>query len=152
MVSSSAGNWTVRGTTFLVWGLAAASVVYWGLKLSASSTVMPPVGGGARQAVPADPMVVARLMGYAPGAQGAAVAAAAPPLSSRFSLVGVVADREQQGAALISVEGRPARTYRVGSRVDEGLLLQSVQGRRAVLAASVDGPAAVTLEMPPLQR
>src|SRR4051794_18013137 len=112
MVSSSAGNWTVRGTTFLVWALAAASAAYWGLKLSASSSVLPPVAGAARQAAPADPMAVARLMGYAPNSQQPAVAAAAP-LSSRFSLVGVVADRAQQGAALISVEGRPARTYRV---------------------------------------
>jgi general secretion pathway protein C len=95
--------------------------------------------------------MVARLLGQV---QGNAAAAAAPPsLSSRFNLVGVVADRSQQGAALIAVDGRPAKPFRVGSVVDEGLVLQSVQPRRAVLAASATGPAAVTLELaPPQQR
>lgn len=148
MVSSSTGNATVRAVTFLLWAGAAASAAYWGLKISASSPVPPAVAAGIRQPGPVDPAVVARLMGATPGTPVAGSAApAAAPLSSRFALVGVVADRSSQGAALIAVDGRPARPYRVGSRVDDGLVLQSVQGRRAVLAASADGPAAVTLEM-----
>jgi general secretion pathway protein C len=66
--------------------------------------------------------------------------------------VGVVSDRSQQGAALIVVDGKPARPYRVGSQVDEGLVLQSVQARRAVLASSANGPAVLTLELPAAQR
>jgi general secretion pathway protein C len=69
-------------------------------------------------------------------------------LSSRFNLIGVVADRSQHGAALIAVDGRPAKPYRVGSAIDEGLVLQSVAPRSAVLAASPSGPPVVTLEMP----
>jgi general secretion pathway protein C len=72
----------------------------------------------------------------------------APSLSSRFNLIGVVANRSQHGAALIAVDGRPAKPYRVGSAIDEGLVLQSVAPRRAVLAASTSGPPLVTLEMP----
>jgi len=148
MVSSSASNWTVRGVTFLVWAAAAASAAYWALKLGNPSVPAVVAPAATRQGGTGDPMAIARLLGHsAPSGAGTPVAAA--PTSSRFSLVGVVAGRSEQGAALIAVDGRPPRPYRVGSRVDEGLVLQSVQPRRAVLAASPDGPPVVTLEMPP---
>ena len=138
----------VKGVTFGVWALAAASAVFWGLKLSSGAATAPVAAPALRQAGPGDPAAVARLLGQtaAPAPVGTA-APAAPPLASRFSLLGVVADRSRQGAALIAVEGRAARPYRVGSHVGEGLVLQSVQPRRAVLAASMDGPAVVTLEL-----
>jgi general secretion pathway protein C len=78
----------------------------------------------------------------------AAGPAPAVPLATRFSLLGVVSDAGGQGAALISVDGRPAKPFRVGSQVDEGIVLQSVQGRSAVLAASRIGPPLATLELP----
>ena len=148
MVSMTHSRWTVAGATFVVWALVAASAVAWGLKSSRRAT------GPAADLVPArtptsDPAVVARLLGSSP-----TVAAAAPvaSLSSRFVLTGVVASRSHQGAALIAVDGRPAKPFRVGTAVDEGLLLQSVESRRAVLAASAQGPAVLTLELPPLRR
>jgi general secretion pathway protein C len=69
-------------------------------------------------------------------------------LSSRFTLMGVVASRSNKGAALIAVDGRPAKPFRVGAAIDEGLVLQSVEARRATLAASPEGPAVLTLELP----
>lgn len=152
MVSSSPGNWTVRGVTLLVWAAAAASVAYWGLRLSSEAATGPTVVPAARQAGPVDPAVVARLLGHSNTVAAGPAAPAAAPMSSRFNLVGVVADRSQHGAALIAVDGRPAKPFRVGSRVDEGLVLQSVQPRRAVLAASLEGPAVVMLDMPVQQR
>ena len=53
------------------------------------------------------------------------------------------------GAALISLDGKPARPFRVGAQVDSGLVLQSLGPRQASLGASVDGPTTVRLEMPP---
>jgi len=146
MVRMSGSNWTVRAVTLLLWAAAAASAVAWGLKLSAPTSQGPGAASAYRAPAPTDPALVARLLGQTQG--NAPASAAAPPLSSRFSLVGVVADRSQQGAALIAVDGRPAKPFRVGSAVDEGLLLQSVQPRRAVLAATMAGPAVVTLELP----
>jgi general secretion pathway protein C len=67
-------------------------------------------------------------------------------------LLGVLADRQQGGAALIAVDGKAAKPYRVGATVDGNLVLQSVAGRHAVLAESVDGPAQITLELPPLSK
>jgi general secretion pathway protein C len=150
MVSNTAGNWTVRGVTFLLWAAAVASAVYWGLKLSSAGAQGSPIAASTRPVAPADPAAVARLLGHTAGP--VAAGPSAPPLASRFNLLGVVADRAQHGAALIAVDGRPAKPFRVGSTVDEGLVLQSVQSRRATLGASLQGPAVVTLELPPLQR
>lgn len=149
MVSNSHSSWTVRSTTFLLWALAAGAAVYWGLKLSTSSVPSPSVAAATRAAPPADPAAVARLLGYVPTAAAAAPVAS---LASRFSLVGVVAASSRDGAALIAVDGRPAKPFRVGSNVDAGLVLQAVEPRRAVLASNAQGPAVLTLELPVLAR
>jgi general secretion pathway protein C len=148
MVSFLQSRWAVAGSTFVLWALVAASVVYWGLKL---------IGGGEaaiaplspRSAAPADPVAVARLLGASPKLPQAP---SVPNLASRFSLVGVVASRARDGAALIAVDGKPPKPFRVGAPVDEGLVLQSVEARRAQLAASMQGPAVLTLELPPLRK
>lgn len=147
MVSDRAASWTVRGVTFVVWAAAAASAAYWIMKFAGSDPSVPRVAAASRQAPAADPVAVARLLGQVSGAPaGAAVAQPSGP--ARLQLVGVVADRSQRGAALIAVDGKPPKPFRVGVRVDEGLVLQSVQARKAVLGPSVDGPASITLELP----
>ena len=135
----------VRGVTFALWALAAAGAVYWGLKLGGGgrSVAVPEV---APRAVPAaDPAAIAALLGSTPAA------AAVPqmtPLATRFQLLGVVAGVSSgDGAAVISVDGRPARSFRVGASIDQGVVLHSVQGRRAVLADG-NGGELVTLELP----
>jgi general secretion pathway protein C len=80
------------------------------------------------------------LLGSSPGAL-AAPAAPVPALASRFQLLGVAAgERSGGGAAVISVDGKPARSYRVGSTLEEGLVLQSVRGRQAVIASREGQP------------
>jgi general secretion pathway protein C len=146
MLTAPPSRWTVQGLTFLLWGLAAASAAYWGLKLSAPAVQGPPVAAAGRSAVAPDPAAISRLL----GATAVAAAAPAPTLASRFALVGVVADRSGTGVALISVDGKPAKPFRVGTAIEDNLVLQSVQGRRAVLGTG--GQAALTLELPPLRR
>ncbi len=149
MATTVQSRWAVRLATLLVWSVAAASCVYWGLRLTPrvpAAAVAAPV----RAPTPVDPAAVARLLGATPMAQ--AVAAPVSSLASRFNLLGVVAAQSRRGAALIAVDGRPARPFRVGTSIDEGLVLKSVEGRRAVLAASLDGPAVLTLELPPLKQ
>jgi len=55
---------------------------------------------------------------------------------------------QESGAALIAVDGKPAKPYRVGAVVADGLVLQSTQGRRVNLGASMDGPQTLVLELP----
>jgi len=133
----------VRLATLGLWALAAASLAYWGLRLSAS-----PEGVGVPAAVPTvpapDAQAMARLLGALPAQ--APVAASA---SSRFALVGVLAGRTSGGgAALIAIDGKPARPFRAGATVDSGLVLQSLGPRQAYLGATAGGPATLTLEMP----
>jgi general secretion pathway protein C len=144
MVSDLPSRWSVAVPTFVLWALVAASAVYWGLKL-ASAPSGPTAAAVLRAPAPADPAAVARLLGSSPTVSAAAPAPAAP---TRFILVGVVAGRSHGGAALISVDGKPAKPFRVGTAVDEGLVLQSVDPRRALLGASATGPATLTLELP----
>lgn len=143
MVSNPGNRWAVAGGTFALWGLVAASAVYWGLKLS-SAGASGPIAPPATSAAAADPAAVARLLGAAPAAAAAPVAS----LSSRFALLGIVAEADGGGAALISVDGKPPKPYRVGAQLDEGLVLQSVQPRRAAMGAAMSGPPSLTLELP----
>lgn len=150
MATTVQSRWPPRLATLALWLLAAGSGVYWGLRIapqSSSAAVAAPI----RAPLAVDPAAVARLLGANPVA---ASPGALPTVSmaSRFNLLGVVAARSRRGAALIAVDGKPARPYRVGSSVDEGLVLQSVEGRRAVLSASAGGPAVLTLELPPLKQ
>ncbi len=134
----------LRGGTFLLWAGAAGCAVFWGLRLAgpAGGAVVAPVDLGAP--VAADPAAVARLLGATSGPLAVAAPAAA---ASRFTLIGVLAGRQNGGAALIAVDGKPARPVRVGGTLEEGLVLQSLSGHRAVLGADRDGPATLTLDI-----
>jgi general secretion pathway protein C len=146
MVTNLQSRWAVAGATFILWALVAGSAVFWGLKMSARSAVVPTAPVAGCSPVAADPAAVAKLLGAGPATAG--TAPAAPSLASRLALVGVVASATQHGAALISIDGKPAKPFRVGSTIEEGLVLQSVQARRATLGANANGPSAVTLELP----
>ena len=146
MLTLPPATWTVRGATLALWALAAASVVFWALKLGGNASPVRAPLPAARAVVPPEPGAIARLLG---GSPAVATAAAQPTLASRFQLVGVVAgERSGAGAAVISVDGRPARPYRVGSSLDQGLVLQSVRGRTASIASSMSTQPLVTLELP----
>ena len=129
------------------WALAAASTAYWGLRLLARPPVFTTTPVTVSVPVPPDPIIVARLLG--------ATAAQAVPqasLASRFTLLGVVAGAPGGAAALIVVDGSPAKPFRVGGMIEEGLVLQSASARQATLGQSRDSPALVTLDMPPLSK
>ena len=138
--------WWLRIATLLVAGAAAASAAYWMLKWTtpAAAPPSPPVVFSMRQP---DPQGVARLL----GGGGHAALSAAPDPASRFKLTGVVANRSHGGYALISIDGKPSLNYRVGAAVDGNLLLQSVTKRSARLAARLDAPTSLTLELPALK-
>ena len=138
-------RWPSAAATTAVWALAAASLVFWGLRLAAPSDALaPPTVAGTPPAA-LDPAAVAQVLG-AVSTQAAAVAM--PDAASRFVLLGVVADAGQQGAALIAVDGKPPRPFRVGAPVAEGYVLQSLGPRAATFGASVNSAAAFTLQLP----
>lgn len=111
--------------------------------MSPSDAIAPPPVTTVTPAA-VDTSAIAQLL----GAVQAQEAAAAPEAASRFSLLGVIADTDQQGAALIAVDGKPPRPFRVGAKVVDGFVLQSVGTRAAMLGASLDSDAALTLQLP----
>ncbi len=152
MISNPQSPWLPRLAAFAMAAAAAASAVYWGLKWPAQAVNTTAAPLAPQEAPATDPMALARALGgglAAPAAQAAPVASVA---ASRLTLVGVVATRNQAGTALISIDGKPARPYRVGAKVEEGLVLQSVGPRRASLSASVNGPPSMTIELPLLAK
>lgn len=53
------------------------------------------------------------------------------------------------GVALISIDGKPPRAFRVGTRLEDGLVLQNV-GLRSASIGPAQGEPQVKLELPPL--
>jgi general secretion pathway protein C len=134
--------------TLVVWVLVALSLAYWALKVAAGSRAPRDLPVAAAPQPATDPLAVGRLLGAV--AQPAAVQQQVN-VASRFSLLGVVAGSPGGGAALIAVDGQPAKPFRVGSPVDQNLFVQSANGRQVKLAASQNDPAAIVLELPPLK-
>jgi general secretion pathway protein C len=141
----SAARWHAPVATTGLWALAAGAAVFWGLRLASPADPVAAAAALPRAAVSADADAIARLFGALPAEQ---VTPEAPAAASRFALSGVVADPSNQGAALISIDGKPPRPFRVGSRVGDSYVLQSVDVRAATLGAQADGPAAFTLQLP----
>ena len=131
--------------TTALWALAFGSVVFWGLRLSAPAAGAPFPPASRPMAAAPDVNSLARALGALPDAGPAAAA----PAASRFTLLGVLAGSTHAGAALIAVDGEPAKPFRVGSTVSPGFVLESVAPRRVVLGrgdgASRSSP--LTVEM-----
>lgn len=143
---------SARVIAFVLWAAVAACLTYWALRIG---TTAPPLPASVQPVSTA--MVlhgdVQRLFASAKPVEIAA-APTAPALASRFKLIGVMAPRAgqgdaAQGLALIAVDGKPPRPFRVGAPLDAGLVLQSVATRAATLGPA-QGAAAVKLELPPL--
>jgi general secretion pathway protein C len=138
-------------SAFVIWAMLAASAMFWALRLSVTAPAAPaytvPVGDTAM--LRGD---LTRLFGSAATAPTAA--APVPQAASRYRLVGVVAPLpnapQGNGIAAISIDGKPARPFRVGSKVEGDLQLRSVTRRGADLGPA-DGSTGFTLELPPRQ-
>lgn len=140
---STSSRVVLPAASLLVWGAVAFSAVTWGLRWSATGESTSNATAAAQALPEVDASAAARSLGAAP-----VQAAAAPTLASRFQLQGVMAGGPDAGAALIAVDGKPAKPYRVGAVVADGLVLQSAQGRHVNLGAAVDGPQTLVLELP----
>ena len=146
---------TLRLVAFVIWAAVAASAMFWLLRLGASSPAAPAHTVAAGAAAPARGDLT-RVFGAAPvrDASGANLVIETP-LSARFKLLGVAAPRQggdRNGLALIAVDGKPARSYAVGSAVDGDMLLQAVHARGAAPQVTLELPAlppAATGSLPP---
>ena len=121
--------------TFCVWLVAIGSAAYWVLHMQSGRTGSNlPATTIAKVELP-DAASLARIL-------GATAPQAATPVraSSRFTLKGVVSGALGKEAALIVIDDKPARAFRVGSAIEDGLILQSATARKVTLSATPDGP------------
>jgi general secretion pathway protein C len=142
-VFSASSRVVLPAASLLVWGAVAFSAVTWGLRWPATDQVSSNTIAAVQASPEVDVSAAARSLGAAP-----VQAVAVPTLASRFQLQGVMAGGPDAGAALISVDGKPAKPFRVGAVVADGLVLQSAQGRRISLGAAMDGPQTLVLDLP----
>ena len=140
---------TARLCAFVIWAAVAASAVFWSLRLWVRAPTAP-AGASSVEATSAARGDLTRLFGAAP-LQPVALAPPPPAESSRYRLTGVMAPRPSGswGVALVAVDGKPPRAYKVGARVEGEVLLRSVSLRSATFGAA-GSPASFTLDMPPL--
>lgn len=144
MVTNSLHIWRVRAGTFILWAAAGACLVFWALRLATPAGASM-VAVAALAPVSVDQQALAQVLGAGP----ALAPAQAPAAPSRYSLQGLLAGRDSgRGAAVITVNGQPAKAFAVGAQVDQGLVLQSVGVQQARLGPSHQGEATVTLELP----
>ncbi len=134
----------------MTWALVAAAALFWGLRLFVNAPTVPS-GTPVAAIGPAVHGDLTRLLGADPPPQVVA-AAAEPAPDARFQLIGVVTPRAQsaarEGVALIAVDGKPARAYRVGAVIEGQTILKSVAARGAMLGPR-DGAPQVTLNLAP---
>ncbi len=133
-----------------MWAVAACTAVAWLLNLVSSGRPVP------SYAVAVDTTAsprgdLTRLLGAAPAVVETPVSAVRA--DARFALVGLVAAPSPaavgQSVAVIAVDGRPARAYRVGAAVDDQTVVLAVRAR-AVDLGPRGGPLTTTLELAPL--
>ena len=147
----SASRWGVRLATLAVWAALVCAITYWVLQwpradaVRADQTAALSVAGDELATTSPTPAAMGRALG-AP--LGASERAAAPSLSTRLSLQGVVRAGSHDGAALIVVDGKPARSVRVGMEVEPGLYLLALEPRRASLGPDPRGGESLSLELP----
>ncbi|MBL8342794.1 MAG: hypothetical protein JNL30_15105 [Rubrivivax sp.] len=145
---------SARWVTFLVWAVVAASAAAWGLKLFVTAPGAPPqVAVAGQSQLPRGD--VTRVLGAdapPPVDPTAGETLAGAPADARFQLVGVVAPRGSEtargGVALIAVDGKPAKAFRIGAVVEGDNVVQAIRARGADLGP-LGGKVVVALNIPP---
>ena len=138
-----------RLSAFVIWSFVAATAVFWGLRFVVHAPQVPAHAVAVDRSAP--------VRGDLSRLFGAQVARAEEKSAApaRFKLIGVMAPKSRlpegsgdYGLALIAVDGKPARAYAVGARLDNDLVLQSVGLRTASLRSDKDARR-MLLELPP---
>ena len=147
---SNPNRWFTGLFTLLLAAAAAASAVFWVLQWPGKT----PTGLAVVSTQPTpviNSQVVARLLGA--GSAAASDPAGTPPAPSDVQLLGVIAEgrassQGKAGSALMATTDSPAKPYRVGDEVADGLVLQAVKARSVVLGRPGQTQGQVTLELP----
>lgn len=138
--------------TLMIWAAAVGGATFWWLQLG--DVLMQPsisINVTKTDRDSADARMMARALGAHENVEGEALPVLGDPdLAGRVALQGVLTQRAG-GAALIAVDGGPARPVRVGALVgglSDGWTLREVRPHSALLAT---GARELVLQMPPME-
>jgi general secretion pathway protein C len=154
-------TWTTRIITFLLWALTAASAAFWVLqgasaKVSSSGQALGAVApnsasnSAASLSTATSPQLTAQVA-MALGAKNAVTPTAASELSAlqaRFQLMGVLNAGGKRGVALIALDGKPAKPYRVGTSIEDDWQVLSVAARSVSIGRQGQATTAFELQLP----
>jgi len=129
----------------LVWAGVAYTAVVLVLRWSEGAEEGFPLIAGAEQkqvSPDVDSLAISKALGVTP------VQSASVSLASRFVLVGVMDGGPSQGVALISVDGKPAKPFRLGQTVSEGFVVVGTGPKKAELGPHMGSNPALVLELP----
>lgn len=134
----------LRLTSLLVWAVVAYSAVVFALQWGGGVPVDAVVAGSEQKQVSpdVDSLSASKALGAAP------VQSASASLASRFVLVGVMDGGPSQGVALISVDGKPAKPFRLGQTVSDGLVVVGTGPKKAELGPQMGVTSSLVLELP----
>ena len=134
----------LRLTSLLVWAVVAYSAVVFALQWEGGVPVDTLVVGSEQKQVlsDVDALSVSKALGAAP------MQSTGASLASRFVLVGVMDGGPSQGVALISVDGKPAKPYRLGQTVTDGFVVLATGPKKAELGPQLGATATLFLELP----
>ena len=124
----SLSNRLVQGLRLLLW-LASVALIVWVLVrlFEPAPQVAPAMPSQASQTYQIDQSLEARLMG---------VETAGGMTPPSVNLMGIFASSDGTGAAVMSIEGQPAQSKRVGDEVANGWELEAVGPTYAVMRRS----------------
>ena len=143
-LKSGSNSWTLRLFTLLIWLFVGLCAAYWAFKFATTKTIEATATPAAPTVV-VDSKAIGRLLG---ATDNIAVKAINTPANTKFVLFGLASSAGGQGYALIALDGKPAKPYRVGSLVADDLVLKSISKTGVLLATSLKAPDGVTLELP----
>lgn len=137
-----------RFFALLIWAAVALSAAYWGLRWFGKG---PGVPAGTTPAVVESALRgdLSRLLSGPVKVVTEASAPAPTALAGRVQLLGVVAPRQEDGrngVALLTLDGKPARAYKVGQVVDGDLVVQKIL-QKQVQIGRADAPPSLTLDL-----
>jgi general secretion pathway protein C len=139
-----------RFFALLIWGAVALGAAFWGLRWFGKSMSVPLGTASATLDNSLRGDVSKLLSGPEKPVDAEATPTQQAALAGRLQLLGVVAPRQEggrAGVALLVLDGKPARAYRLGQVVDGDLVVQTIS-QRQVQIGTQGGPAAVSLDLP----
>jgi general secretion pathway protein C len=139
-----------RFFALLIWGAVALGAAFWGLRWFGKSMTVPAGTASATMDNSLRGDVSKLLAGPATPVDAVAVPTQQAALAGRLQLLGVVAPRHEgghTGVALLVLDGKPARAYRMGQAIEGELVVQTISQRQVQIGAQ-GGPVAVSLDLP----